>query len=898
MKKRTLTSILIILFAVSLIPSVALSQTDEKITTSNLIAETKESAYVNKFQSEFNEITNEFYKEETINLLDVSTPEVYTSDNKLNNQITFLEKQSFVQDLSSRIKLTVNDTPDVTQIYYERLSDNTVTTYGLADESIRIHIFVKGLISNGETLQATMRRDIVGWFDEDHAIGVYTFSLDLLGSETFHLIWDVTLDENQGDFGLGFQDIRSYFLKIEIQSGTMLYDGNNLDTYKLWMCGYLKLYGIQYYNYTTEAGWVPVSYAVPGWEIKVTFYIAVVNAPIWGFDLQGVIKADVVWGIDETWYQDDEKTLSSVIEPGLYYYEWSDVSWNPYYFIVPADDYGNSPGDIRGLFGVMYMDGNEIDPLDPDYERDQLNIISTTIDQPPEVIIELPLDGYVTYNSTLSLDASVTDPNSNYDIVSVEILLEGSWTDITGLYNPTIGRLDIIGNNVFTTNGLKNITIKATDSNGNVGYDSTLIQYFSYGFFFPDTYIVDSSREILDIFSEEFKYDYEFNWGNENTNVTITPYFSVSVNATVEYEMLLAYPSVLHPGDDFTAYIKVANPEIHIDIEIDLGADYTFSAGENFYSGSSSLYNEVFSKGLPLSFGVFRIDLRDLSSLIESITHLEFETKDFLPAIIDWLASFKLEIDFIPILKIMNLLTFDITGVNCNPVFTSLSVSTDSMYAIPCTVSSSVTGNDDVTLTLDNYQIEVAAGFEAYCQMTFSGKILGIPIGPIDVNQWLYDYFGIQIPYLDFWLVSVSIPFAGSQSIIIGLSPLSFDYEIIEMFYALDNITYTLKVTDSKGQLVTGATVQVDDHSSTYYATDEGGGIYEVVMDYYDLPEVIDITISKSGYTTLVTNFNLYVDPPAVSKGVIWEYTALSVGTIALAGIITAFIVFRLKRRN
>ncbi len=876
---------------------------NNNLTTDNFDRDTNSVSdndieFVSKNKEDFlekNAINNEIPKTSILDTVDYQH-EIFQALDKYTS-IQSVGKTSLLIDPNFGIKLTVNNTPDVTQIYYERLSDNTITTYGLAGESIRIHFYVKGLISSGQTLQFTIRRDIVGWLDSDLNVATYTLSSDLLGSESMHLYWDVVLDANQDDFGLDSMDIRSYFLKVEIQSGSMLYDGSDRDTYKLWMCGFLRLYGVQYYNYTSTAGWIPVSYAVPGWDIKVTFYVAVVNAPIWDFDLQGTIKKDVVWGIDESWLSDDQKTIDWIIEPGIYYYEWSDIDWLPYYFTVPVDDYGNSPGDVRSLFGVLYMNGNEIAPLDPNSDRDQLNIISNTIDQAPEVIIELPLDGYVTYNSSLSIDASVTDGNSNYDIVSVEINVEGSWIDITGLYSPTTGRLDIIGNDVLTTNGLKNITIKATDNNGNVGYDSTLIQYFSYGYFFPETYIVESSREILDIFSEEFRYDHEFTWGDEDTNVTITPYFSVSVNATVEYEMLLAYPSTLLPGDDFTAYIKVANPEIRLSIEIDLGAEYSFSAGENYYSGSSSLYNEELTKSLPLSFGIFRIDLRDLSSLIKSITHLEFETKDYLPAIIDWLASFKLEIDFIPILKILNLLTVDITGINCNPVFSSISITTDSMYAIPCTVSTSATGNDDVALTLDNYRIESAAGFEAYCQMTFSGKLVGIPIGPIDVNKWLYDYLGIQIPYLDIWLISITIPFAGSLSIIVGLTPLSFEYEIVEMFYSLDNITYMFKIKDTKGQLIAGATVQVDDHSTTYYALDQGAGIYEVVMDYYDLPEVIDITISKSGYTTLVSSFSLYVDPPAVTKGQIWEYTVVPLSILAVAAISTIFFVLKYKRK-
>ena len=340
-------------------------QLEQMIAGENLSDKDITDRFVEKVPNiESEEIVKEMPTE---NILDTQAPNLETPDLiQTIEGIQFLEKQTFSQDFTG-IKLTVNNTPDVTQIYYERLSDNTITTYGLANEIIRVHIFVKGLISNGQTLHVEMRRDIVGWFDENHADGYYTFTSDLLGSETFHLIWDVQLDEDQNLFGLSSFDIRSYFLKIDIQSGPMLYDGSGKDTYKLWMCGYLNLYGVQYYNYTTEAGWVPVSYAVPGWDIQVTFYIAVVNAPIWDFDLQGTIKADVVWGIDESWYSDDEKTIDWIIEPGIYYYEWSDASWVPYHFTVPVDDYGNSPGDIRGLFGVMYIDGNEVDPLDPDY---------------------------------------------------------------------------------------------------------------------------------------------------------------------------------------------------------------------------------------------------------------------------------------------------------------------------------------------------------------------------------------------------------------------------------------------------------------------------------------------------------------------------------------------------
>ena len=832
------------------------------------------------------------------NLLEAKRPtQIYSCNYYQSTSGNAISTQTILFDSSERIKRTVDDTPNIIQIYYERLADSTITTYGLAGETIVVHVIVKGLISMGDRLNLEVRRDIISLPDTTLYTSYYDFYSDLLGSESIHIAWMFTLDPNQGDFGLGFGDIRSYFLKLNLDSGPVLWDGSGLDEYKLWMCGYLMLYGVQYYNLTTEGLWIPISYAIVGWDVLVTFYVAVVNGPIWGFDIQGVIKANVVWGIDETWYSDDTKTISSVIEPGIYYYNWSDTDGIPYYFTVPVDSYGNSPGDIRGLFGIIYMDAAEIDPLDPDCKRDELTIISNTIPQPPVVIIELPLDGYVTYNDTLSLAVDLSDPNSNYEIVSVEILVEGTWLDATSFYHATTGRLDVYVTNAFTSNGIKNVTVKAEDMNGLIGFDSVIFQFFSYGYFFPSTYIVENRKESLNIFNKEFRYDHYFNWGDEDNNVTIIPYFSITVDASVEYELLLAYPSASTAGDDFTAYLKVANPEIVLTIIIDLGFDYEFRSGDNFYNGSSSLYNKEISKGLALSFGIFRIDLRDISPLIAAITHLEIETQDFTPGFIDWLANFKLEVDFIPILKIQNLLAFDISGINCVPMFATLSITTDSLYAIPCTVSSTTTGEDDVTITLDNFRVEAAAGFEAYCQVTFCGKLLGIPIGPIDVNQWLYEHFGIKIPYLDLWLIGVTIPISGSVSVIIPLNPVELSLEVIYMFYSLDNITYTFELKDANGNLVLGATVQVDDYSQTYYATDKGGGIYEVVMDYYDLLEIIDVTVTKTGYVTLATSFSLFVDPPAVTKGIIWEFTVISLGILALVATTLTYFFIRLKKR-
>ncbi len=831
------------------------------------------------------------------NLFDFEKPyPAYSDSVSAINRLEVMNQEIISIDKSTDMKLTVDNTPTYIQIYFERL-DGNITTYGLAGETLEVHVIVKGLISSGDTLNLDVRRDIVSFPDSDLYNGYYDFTSDLLGSESLHIYWTITLDPNQDDFGLGFGDIRSYFLIVYLDSEPTLFDGSGVNTHRLWMCGDLMLYGVQYYNYTTEGDWVPVSYSIPGWDIFVTFYVAVVNAPIWGFDIQGVIKADVVWGIDETLYSDDEKTISGLIEPGIYYYNWSDTGGNPYYFTVPDRSYGNLPGDTRCLFGVLFMDSNEIPSLDPDYTRDELHIIPNTIAQPPIVQIELPLDGYVTYNDTLSLSVDLIDPNSNYDITSVEILVEGIWLDATAFYDTTLGRLDVYVTNAFTTDGIKNITVKAEDSNGNIGFDSVIIQYFTYGYFFPQDYTIENRKESLDIFAEEFRYDHLFNWGDEENNITITPYFAVSIEATVDYELLLAYPTSASPGQDFTAYLKVANPEIHLSIVLDLGVEYTFSSGENYYFGSSSLYEKEVSKSLALGFGVFRIDLRDISPLIASITHLEIETKDFLPDFIDWLANFKFEIDFIPLLKIKNLLSFDISGINCNPSFSSLSITTDSLYSIPCAISAATSGEDEVTLTLNNFSIDAAAGFEAYCQMTFSGKLLGIPIGPIDVNEWLFDYFGIKVPYLDVWLLGSTLPFGSTVSVMFPLTPVSLSVKIIDMFYSLDNITYKFELKDVNDNTISGAMFQVDDYSQTYLGTEETSGIYVVVMDYYDQPETITLTVSKTGYITLVTSIELYVDPPAVTKAVIWEYTLVSIGIVALVASVATIIIFRFRRR-
>ena len=69
-------------------------------------------------------------------------------------------------------------------------------------------------------------------------------------------------------------------------------------------------------------------------------------------------------------------------------------------------------------------------------------------------------------------------------------------------------------------------------------------------------------------------------------------------------------------------------------------------------------------------------------------------------------------------------------------------------------------------------------------------------------------------------------------------------------------------------------------------------------MNYYNQPEVIDVTVTKAGYVTLVTSFDLYVDPPAVTKGAIWEYTMIPIGVVALIAAVTSFIIVRSKKKN
>jgi len=905
-KKRILVSLTVLLlmssFCVNLTDAnVEISATDEPIK--NDISNTDTPKVKQVFDKRANHVISTSLESDIdvpeIDLLTANSIVVGNTANSENFEtVQFEDKVSNDICKTSSIKFSVNDTPDVIQIYYERTSDGSITTYGIAGETLDIHFILKGLITSGSRLLFTFRKDIVGWPDSDLSTGFYDLASNLLGSEELHLVWSVTLDANQDDFGYDFMDIRTYFLKVEVEAGDMLFDGSGSELYRLWMCGFLKLYGVQYYNYTTDGRWVPVSYAVPGWDIFVTFYVAVVNAPIWDFDIQGTIKADVVWGIDETLYFDDEKTISSVIAPGIYYYNWSNTEGVPYYFPVPIRSYGNSPGDTRGLFSILSMNGDQVDALDPDYTRDDLNVLSNTTPQPPLVTIELPLDGYVTYNDTLSLSVDITDPNSNYEITLVEVLLEGSWIDVFTYYNANTGRLDIYITNAFTLNGIKNITIRAEDSDGNLGFDSTIIQFYDYGYFFPNDYIVENSRRSLNLFNEEFRYEHKFTWGDEDTNITVIPYFSVSVDTSVDYELLLAYPSATKSGEEFTTYLKVVNPEIVLTITLDLGIDYVFQSGENYYSGSCSMYNKEISKALALNFGIYRIDLREISPLIKSITHFEVETKDFLPCYIDWLVNFKLEVDFIPILKLKNLLEFDVSGLNCDPMFSSMAITSDSLYAIPCTVSSTANGEDEASITLENFNVNAAAGFEAYCQVTFSGKILGFPIGPIDVNEWLYEHFGILIPHLDLWLIGVTIPFSGSIIVVVPLDPIDMELKIVDMFYALENITYKFEIKDANGNLVTGAAVSVDDHSQTYSGIEETTGVYTVIMDYYGLPEIIDITVTKVGYTNLLMSFDLYVDPPAVTKGVVLEYALISVGALALVASVTIMIVHRFRRRS
>jgi len=387
MRKKIVVSLFILLFAVSLIPSDAISVVNTQNQDLINSFDTPTKQIIAKNPTEEKEYNDDIDLDSSVNLLETSSPEIFTLDTESNNELEFVEKLSMTPDISSSIKFATNDTSDVVNLYYERLNGDIVT-HGLPDETLEIHLIVKGLILNGDTIYIQVRKDIVDWSDENLGIWYYDFTFDLLGDETFHLVTTVTLDPNLSDFGLSMFDIRSYFLIIYLGSGPTLFDGSNMnELYRLWMYGHLELHTVEYYNYTVEAN-VSTSYAVPGWQIYVRYYLAVVDGPVWDFDIQGTIKADRKWAIDETLFSDDQKTINWILEPGLYYYDWSDSFWLEMKFTVPVRSYGNLPGDTRALFGVLFEDGYEVDSINPDDSRDELNIIPNTIQQPPEVHIE------------------------------------------------------------------------------------------------------------------------------------------------------------------------------------------------------------------------------------------------------------------------------------------------------------------------------------------------------------------------------------------------------------------------------------------------------------------------------------------------------------------------------
>ncbi len=102
-------------------------------------------------------------------------------------------------------------------------------------------------------------------------------------------------------------------------------------------------------------------------------------------------------------------------------------------------------------------------------------------------------------------------------------------------------------------------------------------------------------------------------------------------------------------------------------------------------------------------------------------------------------------------------------------------------------------------------------------------------------------------------------------------SPLSIhpEFSIIDEFFSTDNITYMYHFVQSHNRLpIRDANVTVTYQSTQYTATDEGDGNYEVVFPYSSAPEVIDVTINKTGIITTTFTYNIYIDPPAVGKPV------------------------------
>ncbi len=774
--------------------------------------------------------------------------------------------------------------PNITYFAYENLTDGEDVTWMNPSDTVRLWFKVKGPLSpSGPVIY--LRFDGIVDRSTDYAYSPLVDAqinqlADISMNESVWLYGDVTLPADTGlNYGWGIGLINAFAptlyqpaLAIPFQSFEKFYGGLHDHSCYLNMFGEVYIKASSWYNYTYDLPshqFLPITVAERGWAVFAEFEFWVVNAPVWGITFRSYYHREIIFWPDETILVSDDTTIGR-LNPGTYtlqpQYAGSWMGW-----LLEEDwEYGSLIGQTRSLYASLEFNSGIMwdDAYDGLQRGEVLHLIDGIKQQPPAIDIRNPMDGEVIDTTICSLSALVSDPNSNYQIQELMLYVNDVGTSIIGDYEPLTGTVEH-EIDLSSLSGRVNITLEAIDSTSRYGIDSIIIVVDSPLNYFPASYTSSYDHYAETLAQQTFNWTYPLNFNTgSDLNISLTPFIEFGFDLSVSFDIYHSTPSELHAGDEFTTFACVSDPSIDFSIWLRVGVDYDIYALTAHMRGTEYLIDELWGATQDIPLGVNILDLRydipEISDIVQRFTHYEIHFLDAFP-LIGSFANLDLIVDLIPLLKISNVISATLTGMNCIPEKNSIEFVSGRMFALAGTIDSNVSG-ETAGIVLSDLAIESTIGFDLYANFTLNGGILGYTLANIDINQWLYENLGIAVPHLSLWNYKISLPLSSDITLGFDVGEQQMDIEMIQLSADEDYINVTVSIEDELQNGVPSATVQGAVGSETCTITESTSGRYIIGIPYRTTQFELVVTATKSGYLGTSQTYTVYVDPLTVDS--------------------------------
>ena len=696
----------------------------------------------------------------------------------------------------------VSDDPQILSVSIVNASSNEEIEYGLPGMNVTVSFEVKGKIDSNK-IKLEFRRDIVGSLDTTLVTYETANDVDLESSETLVLSTDnITLDATLSDFGRDSGDIRSYFVKIieDKFSDRVLYEGG-IEEQKggfLAMFGDISLDLVEYYNVTDDGDLVPITLSLDTWSVAAVVHFTVSEGAVWDRYLVAAFRYNVRLGLDtEVDSTPAVIDLTETVLPGSYYFNFSADNMVPLQFDGDLS-YGSGFGEVSSVYAQLFLaevdnngDATRSSQLDYTVDREytSLRVLDDLADATVHMEIVWPRSADKVSGANIEVFAIIHAGVSNYLIDAIKI----NGVDVSSSYDPSSGYL--LHN--ISTPGAGTSSIFEIVLSVEIGdfsdQTSVWVQYEDPGLSFPQEYGVESINLIKLLFNESstFSTDFYYEFGGGFGSFNLTPILTIGFAVRVVSDVHVAYPQTSLFGYDNSLFVKASTPRLEFVIDISLDLMLEVTADTSTFSVLFGVYDARFIVPYELPLGIFTFSLAELigEDLARSFTHLEIRPLQYIPATaaVSWLVDLVLALDILPFFTNVFVIEADVTETNANLGLTKISFTSSDTSAYTITPSDN---EADVSVSLDNFRYSYQLVTEVFFQLSLSGQILFYNIGTIDINEWLANSFGIEIPSLRVVSPEISLMFDNTE-------PLSFTSTVNDTYAVIVTETVTETVTEN-----------------------------------------------------------------------------------------------------